>query len=75
MREFIGIFVKNETTGQIEHHEVFESTGVAPDALTSRIGSRLDELQQQYGYDGYDAYWEGFDSLDTFRNAYPDLKA
>ena len=53
---------------------MFESAGIAPDVLTQCIGCRSDEPHRHYEHDRYDVYWEGFDSLDTLRASYPELR-
>lgn len=73
MQQFIAIFVRNLETGRVEHHEVFEGTGLAAAVLAKKITARVDELNDRFGVDRHDVFWEGYSSLQAMHRDHPEL--
>lgn len=73
MEEFVAIFVRNLETGSVELCEVFESTGLAAAVLAKKITTRVDELNDRFGVDRHDVFWEGYSSLQAMHRDHPEL--
>jgi hypothetical protein len=71
--EFVAIFVRSLETDRVEHHEVFESTGMSADALAAKISARTDELHDRFGVDSHDVAWESYSSLRAMHREHPEL--
>jgi pimeloyl-ACP methyl ester carboxylesterase len=71
--EVAAIFVRNAATDRVEHSEVVDGTGLAPQDLADRIQARMTELGQRYASQRYEVYWEGFSSLPAMHRTHPDL--